>query len=162
MPWFRNNRGRGAWRHPVFGTLLVLGAGVVSARLLADDKDKVMTGIRLPLEYHENGKVKTVLKAEKATIPEGDEPLLAQKVTCELFTVEGLPDILIHADDCRYDRKQQMMTSASPVCFEKPGVVIFGKGFEWSGEKQYIRILHDVTVVIFNKKSVKLRKDKKK
>jgi lipopolysaccharide export system protein LptC len=106
-----------------------------------------VTGLRLPLGYHENGQLKSQLKAEKATMQENG-PIYATNITSEFFTVEGKLDIVMTTDDCIYDKLTKTAKSNSRVRVDKKGVIITGKGFDWDANEQIVKVISNVTVVI--------------
>ncbi|OGV57989.1 MAG: hypothetical protein A2283_15610 [Lentisphaerae bacterium RIFOXYA12_FULL_48_11] len=106
-----------------------------------------VTGLRYPLGYHDNGQLKAQLKAEKANVQENGQ-IYATNITSEFFTVEGLLDITMTADDCIYDKQAKMAKSENNVKVDKKGIVITGKGFEWDSNEQMVTILNNVKVVL--------------
>ena len=106
-----------------------------------------LDGLRLPLAYHDNGKLKTQLKAETAMVPEKG-PIQAKNITCEFFTVEGVLDTRMIADECVYDREAKKASSDSKVRVERKDVVLTGNGYEWDSNEQNVTIMSNVKVII--------------
>lgn len=106
-----------------------------------------VTGLRYPLGYHDNGQLKAQLKAEKANVQENGQ-IYATNITSEFYTVEGILDITMIADDCLYDKQAKMAKSENNVKVDKKGIVITGKGFEWDSNEQMVTILNNVKVVL--------------
>jgi len=104
-------------------------------------------GLRYPLGYHDNGQLKAQLKAEKANVQENGQ-IFATNITSEFFTVEGILDITMTADDCVYDKQAKMAKSENNVKVDKKGIVITGKGFEWDSNEQMVTIQNNVKVVL--------------
>lgn len=116
----------------------ISGAGGVSGTVV---------GLRLPLSWWENGKLKSQLKAEKATVPD-EGAIFATSVTGEFFTVQGDLDTVITADDCIYDREAKLVKSDSRVRIERKDIVITGTGFEWDSAAQLVVITNNVKVIM--------------
>lgn len=160
MKLLMNNRLAGY----ILASFLVLIPLVVSGQTNTDmmGVSGTVDGLRIALGYHDNGQVKSQLKAEKAVIQENG-PIYATNITSEFFTVEGVLDVVMKAEDCVYDKQAKLAKSDKYVSVDKKGIRITGKGFEWDSNEQMIRILNDVKVV-FNKGMVNLKnlKGKKK
>ena len=105
------------------------------------------SGMWLPLGYWDNGKIKTKLMAEKATIPEKG-PVVAVNVTCEFYTVSGAIDMVMTANDCTYDREAKTATSLHNVRLAKKDVVLTGTGLDWDSNGQVVTIKSNVVVVV--------------
>jgi len=144
--------------------LLVLSLAVVSGQTNTDNigVSGTVAGLRIALGYHENGQIKSQLRAEKATIQENG-PIYATNITSEFFTVDGVLDVVMKAEDCVYDKQAKLAKSENNVSVDKKGISITGKGFEWDSKEQVIRVLSNVKVV-FNRGIVNLNmlKGKKK
>lgn len=134
-----------------FYGLCLLQAGRVSAQQNpAEDLLGVagsVSGLRLPLGYHDNGQLKAQLRAEKAVVREGGK-IFASNITSEFFTVEGKLDIMMVAEDCTYDKAGKTALSDGKVRLERQGVVITGRGYEWDSSNQVVCVTSDVRVVI--------------
>lgn len=128
-------------------SVFLAGWALSTAPGFAQDDGTSMEGVRLPIERHESGELKTQLKAETATIkPDGD--VRATGVLVEFFDVEGNVTGKIEAEDCFYSRNRSLATSSAAVQVLREGVVITGKGFEWNGGEERIKILENVKVVL--------------
>jgi hypothetical protein len=123
-------------------------------RCLAGDAIKPIQNLRIPLEYYENGKIKTELMADLATVPpKGD--IEASNVRLEFHDLLGNIEALMVADDCRYDKSSGVATSESKVRMEKQGTVITGKGFKWNAKEETVTILSDVKVVLMRNMGIR-------
>jgi len=103
--------------------------------------------LRVPLEQHPNGQVKTQLFAARARVLETGD-IEATEVRIEFYNGDGTPSGRVLAGDCRYSRSAARALSESEVRLEREGLVITGKGFEWSGEEQTVTIKSEVKVVL--------------
>lgn len=112
-----------------------------------DDNVRPIEGLKLPLEYYDNGKIKTELKAEYAKVPQQGD-IEASNVRVAFYDENGKVDALILADECRYSRDKAVVSSESKVSFTREGIVITGTGLEWTANEQFVRILDDVRVVV--------------
>jgi len=121
-------------------TLLTVQAG------RAQDSAVPVERLRLPIEHYEDGTVKTQLKAEHALVPQAGA-IVASNVVVELFRPDASTDAVIHAEDCRYDREEGKVESDSKIRVERNGIVITGRGFEWYGDKERVKILSMARVV---------------
>jgi len=109
-------------------------------------QDAPLGGLRVPLEIHENGQVKTQIKAEKAAVsPDG--AIEATEVRIEMFTEEGELELLVEAESCSVDGGKERVTSDGRVRFEREGLEISGRGFEWQAGSQIFKILNEAKVV---------------
>jgi len=106
-----------------------------------------VAGLRLPLSWWDNGKLKSQLLADKAKVPDNGA-IYASGVTGEFYAVTGELDVTITTDDCTYDRESKLVKSDSRVKIERNDVVITGKGFEWNANEQLVMITNDVKVVM--------------
>ena len=135
------------WISVILGGLILTGARPAQG----DDESMPIKNLSLPLDRDENGRIKTQLVAEQASVPvEG--PVLAKKVRLEFYKGDEI-EALMMADDCRYDRAGETAASESHVRIEREGVTITGRTFECNMKDQTMKILHDVKVVLDNKKN---------
>lgn len=101
--------------------------------------------LQLPLEYHANGRIKAVLRAEKAQIFL-DGLIFAEGVSVELLTETGLPDGRLTAAGCLFDRNAKHGYCEGAVSVEKSGDRLKGRGMYFSIEAQFIKILADCEI----------------
>jgi len=140
---------------------VIIGYACLAADETPTQASGTIVGLRLPMGYHPNGKIKSQLMAEKAIVPEKGA-IQASNVTCEFYTVEGKLDIKMIADDSTYDKDAKVARSDSNVRVEKKDLLLTGTGYEWDSNEQVVKILNNVKVVI-GKSMVKLNvKGKKK
>jgi len=123
-------------------TLLLL----VGVRTGAQDLAEMLEGVRVPVEQHENGVLKTQVTADKARMLEGGNVIEGEGVLIELFDDTGQRQQVVRLERCRFDREQRLASSDSRVEMEGDGVKVSGKGFEWQGEKESLRILSQARV----------------
>jgi len=104
-------------------------------------------GLRLPLEYHENGGIKTQLFAQKATVPVKGL-IRGTGVRVEVYNEEGNIETLMTAEDFRYDRDNRSGRSKTGVVIERGSARVTGTGMKWKSDEQEVRIISDVTVTL--------------
>jgi len=101
--------------------------------------------LQLPLEYHANGRVKALLRAEKAQIFL-DGLIFAEGVGVELLTETGQADGRLTAEGCLFDRNAKHGYCEGAVSVEKSGDRLKGRGMYFSIEAQFIKILSDCEI----------------
>ena len=134
------------WISVVLGGMILAGA----QRAPGDDDSMPIKNLRLPLDRDENGKIRTQLVAEQASVP-SEGPVVAKKVRLEFYKAGEIEGV-VTADDCQYDRAGETAASESHVRIERGGVTITGRAFECNMKDQTMKILHDVKVVLDRKK----------
>jgi hypothetical protein len=102
--------------------------------------------LRLPLEYYENGTIKSQLFA-KAAEP-GEHAIEARELRVEFYDRNGQIEMRVLADDCAYDRKHGRIETRSAVRMDAQGVTITGKGLNWTVDRKCVEILSEVKVVL--------------
>lgn len=112
----------------------------------AQDAAVPIQNLRMPVEHYEDGTVKTQLKAGLALVPQSGT-IVASNVVLELYHEDASLDAVINADDCSYNREESQAESDSNIRIERDGIVITGKGFEWQGNKERVKILSMARVV---------------
>jgi hypothetical protein len=96
--------------------------------------------LALPLEHHDNGRVRAMLHAGTAILAE--EPYVcAWQVRVELFTAEGKPDGKIEAACGLFDRATRRGYCRGAVSFTREDARVKGVDLYWSAEQQQVRIL---------------------
>lgn len=121
--------------------VLMIAAAVGGTPVTRAQEDAVpIENLRLPIEHYPDGTVKTQLTAGLALM--GSSGMMtASNVVFTLFRSDGSVDAVIHAEDCRYDKEAKTAESESSIRIERSGVTISGKGFEWRGDQERVRIL---------------------
>ena len=103
--------------------------------------------LRWPVEYYPDGKLKTQLIAGLAKIPaQGD--IEATEVRLECYAEDGSLDTVVTAESCSFNRTNSTAHSDGAVFVERKDSTLKGKGFEWNGQDQLVKILKDVEVVL--------------
>ncbi len=128
-----------AWSAPGGGT------GIRKQSLPRDS----MESVRLPVEFYPDGALKAEIRAAGASMPDRKGDVRGGNVMVMFFkpdgkTVEGR----IWAETCRFNHGRGTADSEGPVRFEREGVSITGRGFDWSAKEEIVRIHHDVRVEI--------------
>jgi hypothetical protein len=122
----------------------VFMAGVVVS---GQDVAPIMKGVRAPLDFHPDGKPKTVLYADLARVPPEGE-VLAEGVRVEFLDADGRVEATVRTECAAFSRDSKRVASDSRVSVEKGGVLVTGKGWEWSAEKRVVKVHKEVRVVI--------------
>lgn len=104
--------------------------------------------IRIPVERWPDGTIKTQIHAASAQMPEEGGDVLADRLRIEMFTPSGALENLVLAKDCRYNRQNGQAFSEGSVHFEREGVLITGRGFQWNGTDEVVKITSNVRVVL--------------
>lgn len=101
--------------------------------------------LMLPLDYYSSGRIKTVLRAQKAQILL-DGLVFAEGVCVDLLAEDGQVDGRLRAEACLFDRTAKHGYSEGPVSFEKSGDRLKGRGMYFSFEQQFIKILGECEI----------------
>ncbi len=136
--------------------LAVLSAfGLFMAAFAGDDnvsgQEQVMPikNLRLPMEYYENGVIKTQLKAGVALVPPHGM-ITASNVVMEMFFEDGSTNVIMLADSCLYDRAAQSATSDGKIKIIRGNITLTGKGFEWHSDTEKVKVLSDAKIVMLH------------
>ena len=147
MKFYFNNRlfpyRRGSVKLSVFAACFIAVAAVMGQVEVMRVK-----GLRLPLEYYPDGSHKVVLRAESAKVSPDGNDIDGGNLRYEMLAENQTTNIVITADECRYDRKAGLAKSGGRVDIRKEGVKVTGKGFILDSNKQMVSILEDVRVEI--------------
>ncbi|MBN1556531.1 MAG: hypothetical protein JW951_00125 [Lentisphaerae bacterium] len=112
--------------------------------------------LQLPVEFYPDGALKSRITAAFARVPdEGD--IDGTDVRFELYAQTGATNLVVEAENCRFDRERGVATSAARVWLEKPDVAISGTGFEWNISNEVVRLLGDVKVIM--QRSLRARRE---
>jgi lipopolysaccharide export system protein LptC len=141
MRWYRRN---------IVTVMTALTFALALSSLSRAQDAPEMTNLKLPLELHENGKVKTQVTAGTAVVSEQGE-IRAKDVKIEMFDEDGKLDAVVIAESCYVDREKEFVTSDTQIEFERHDLLITGRGFEWNGKEQTFKILHKAKVVFKSK-----------
>jgi hypothetical protein len=101
--------------------------------------------VRVPLQKHENGRVKALLRARKATLPPTGI-VEAEGVRVELFDELGVLDGIMTAENATIDQRRGRGRGTGAVRFEHRGVSIEGIGITWASNESLIRIESNAVV----------------
>lgn len=129
--------------------------GVAAAAEALEDASGIAGGasespiqeLRLPLEFYDNGALKSQLTAAFANVPETGA-IDASDVRFEMFEPDGVTNLVVTAEECRFDRDAGLATSQTRVTLRKRDVAISGVGLEWELTNEVIRLRDDVKVVM--------------
>lgn len=95
--------------------------------------------MRLPLEHWPSGAVKTQLTAGQALVPP-QGMIMASNVVLKMFFEDGASNVTVTAASCLYDREKQTAESEDHIKIEREGAVLTGVGFEWSADRERVKI----------------------
>ena len=101
--------------------------------------------LMLPLDYYSNGRVRAVLRAQKAQMLQ-DGLVYAEGVRVDMHTEDGHPDGQLTAEACLFDRNTKQGYCEGVVSVEKSGDRIKGRGMYFSMEQQFIKILAECEI----------------
>ncbi|MBN1511528.1 MAG: hypothetical protein JXB13_05895 [Phycisphaerae bacterium] len=117
-----------------------------------DPSASPIDNLALPLEHHENGAVRTLLRADHALVPPRGL-IRATRVTTEWFDQDRRPMGVIKADRCLYDRQQQRGVCLGSVQLERQGLSMQGSNVLWISSEQLVKVFSDAQVR-FNRKRI--------
>ena len=134
-------------KHSIFAAVLAVSA-LTAPVFSGDEKAEIVPGIitqlDLPLEHHPDGSIKTHLVAERAQTKGALMEINGMKV--EITTPAGVVETVIEADNCNFDRDQNLAQSDGPITLTHPDLKMTGTGFRWSAADERIEVLSNVRV----------------
>jgi lipopolysaccharide export system protein LptC len=105
-------------------------------------------GVRIPFDHDDEGRVKSEVYAERATVPDAEGETFAEKVRIVLSKdAKDTNATVIVTDACRINFSNKTVRSNSPIRLDQPGLTMTGNGFRWSGTTEQMRIVRDACVV---------------
>lgn len=105
----------------------------------------VIENFRAPVEKHENGLVKTMLRARRAAMrPNG--VVEAENVVVEMYDAMGVLEGVMTAESATVDQRRGKGVGRGAVRFEREDVSIKGVGLTWSSKENLIRIESEAEV----------------
>ncbi len=110
-----------------------------------DDRAMPVENMTLPLDHHPNLRVRALLKAGKALVP-NEGFVRASDVVIELYDELGKLEGLFVADHCIVDRATSSGYCEGKVRIERMGVRITGVDMLWLMEERNVRILSQAEV----------------
>ena len=106
----------------------------------------------LPLEHYESGRekgrIRTLLKAERAQLLEGGL-VFARNVKVDLLQPDGKPEATLVAEDCLLDRNTKKGFSRGVVDVKAGPDHLKGRGIYFSTDEQFIKILSECEIRTF-------------
>ena len=133
--WLAKRADTGAWE--------ALSAKWEEARVAATTTP--VEQLVLPLDHHENGRIRAVLRAEKAHLLEGDL-VFAWNVKVEMLLPDGKPDGVLVAEDCLLDRNAKRGFCRGAVEVKKGPDHLKGRGMYFSTDEQFIKLLSECEI----------------
>ena len=128
-------------------------AAAAAAALAAPAGEPPVEQLRMPIDYHPDGRIKTQVTAGSARIS-AEGPVDATDVRVEMYGTNGTVEGRMEAKHCILNREAGTGTSDSDVRVQAQGAVITGTGFEWNAKARTVRILRNAKVVM--EKNMKL------
>ncbi len=118
------------------GILLV---GMVVVGLPAARAQEPIEDLRVPMEYYEDGTLKSELFASRAAV-RADGVIAAWGIVFRRFTALSVLDSVIRAEDALFNQEQQIATSRRAMSMQSGDLHIAGEGFTWNGTEGVLRI----------------------
>lgn len=119
--------------------------------------DTEMKGFRVP-SFDDNSVMTSQIFGETAKVlPDGNVEITGLKL--EFYSYIGeerVTDMTVTSPLCYYNRSRGVVVSESDVRISRREMVVTGKGFRYSNDKQELKILHDSRVVLKGAKKDKL------
>ncbi len=101
--------------------------------------------LRLPLDYHANGRLKAALRASKAQLL-AEGLLVAEGVRVELYDAAGGVEGTLTAEACLFDRGTKLGYCVGRVSLVRGADRLKGRDLYFSTEEQFIKILSDCEI----------------
>jgi len=107
--------------------------------------------LALPLEHYDNGRVRTVLRGERAYLLGGDQEglVFARKVKVERLATNGKPEGVLLAEDCLIDRNTRRGYCRGAVEVRLGGDTMKGRGLYFSTDDQFYKLLAECEIRTF-------------
>lgn len=121
-------------------------------------QDAPIKNLRVPLDFYDNGQVKTQVTAGTANLGNGGSMIEAKDVRIEMFAPDGTVVSRAEAAGCTIDRDKGVATSSTSIRVERQGMTLRGVGFEWHANDQSFKILSQAQVVLARDPGFKLWK----
>jgi len=113
--------------------------------------DSQMKGFRVP-SYDDKSVMTSQIFGELAKVlPDGNIEITGLKL--EFYSYVGeerITDMTVTSPLCFFNRARGVVVSESDVRISRNEMVVTGKGFRYSNDKQELKILHDSRVVLKN------------
>jgi len=103
--------------------------------------------LTLPIEHYDSGRVRAVLRAERATVA-ADGFVRAEGVRIELFDEVGGREGHLAAERCLFNREEKRGYCRGEVVLVRREVELSGRDLYWSVPQQRVVILSQARVVV--------------
>ena len=103
--------------------------------------------LTLPLDHYDSGRVRAVLRAERATVA-ADGFVRAEGVRIDLYDEKGGNDGQLTAERCLFNREEKRGYCRGGVALVRREVELSGQGLYWSVPRQRVVILSQARVVV--------------
>jgi len=101
--------------------------------------------IVLPLDHYDNGRIRAVLRAEKAYLL-GEDLVFAWNVKVEMLLPDGKPDGTLLAEDCLIDRAAKRGFCRGAVDVKTGPDHLKGRGMYFSTDDKFIKLLSECEI----------------
>lgn len=135
--------------------LALVANGAALCLPAAAQKPVLIERLRVPIEYHPNGRIRTQILAGQAIVAETGA-IDAENVRIEMFTDEGALEATVDASSCHMDRDKQNITSTGNIIFKRGNIEILGVGFQWNADEESFKI-HNQARVVFERTTLALK-----
>ena len=123
--------------------------GELSPHSLAAQAGQSMDDVRLTLKRHPgNGRVKELLKADKATVDDTGVVRVDGHIRLIEFNEDGTTNSIAAGRDGFFDPARNYAECHGPVAFIKPGIVLTGTNLTWNSAINILRIETNATLRI--------------
>ena len=113
----------------------------LSPHSLAAQAGQVMGNVRLTLKRHPgNGRVKELLKADKATVDDAGIVHVEGTIRLIEFNEDGTTNSIAAGRDGFFDPSRNYAECHGPVAFIKPGIILTGTNLTWNSAINLLRI----------------------
>ena len=146
---------------------MVMAAALLAASILAavpllaiEEAQTVIENLQSTLQRHPNGRVKTLLAASRAELPD-ENTIHGYNVSISIFTADGLLEAFLETDEVIINKEHNEGVCPGSASFERHaprrrgeafeenGISISGNQVRWVGEENTLSINSNATVTIY-------------
>ena len=124
---------------------IIVGVLFVAMSFMAYAEEPI-ENLKVRLACYPTGELKTELFAKKATVPPNGS-IIAYGLILTGFTIDGVVDMKIIAEDCVFDQDKGVANSTNAVSLKRGDIKVTGKGFSWNNSDEKLKILKKAKVV---------------
>lgn len=112
---------------------------------------EMMEGIVMPLQRYPDGKVKTLLTADRARMQAGGRIAIEGNLRVTLMSETGTTNGVAKAEKGYYSPREEKAECFGPVYLEKDGVSITGTNMVWISRLNMVRIETNAVLTLHRK-----------